>query len=82
MTASKAPCGGANPTAGFLKAAKKHDRKRGHAYRVRPLMQVRLAELPFNKEDLREAFVKELYYGRIDLSVDRLLRRTDTKDDS
>lgn len=36
---------------GFLKATKKHDRKRGYAYRVRPLMQVRLAELPFNKED-------------------------------
>lgn len=36
---------------GFLKATKKHDRKRGHAYRVRPLMQVRLAALPFNKED-------------------------------
>ncbi|GAB7366096.1 hypothetical protein MBLNU230_g7659t1 [Neophaeotheca triangularis] len=37
--------------AGFLKAAKKHDRKRGHAYRVRPLLQVRLSNLPFNKED-------------------------------
>jgi len=36
---------------GFLKAAKKHDRRRGHSYRVRPLMQVRLAALPFNKED-------------------------------
>ncbi|KAK5141481.1 hypothetical protein LTR04_002587, partial [Oleoguttula sp. CCFEE 6159] len=36
---------------GFLKAAKKHDRRRGHAYRVRPLLQVRLAALPFNKED-------------------------------
>lgn len=36
---------------GFLKAAKKHDRKRGGAYRVRPLLQVRLAALPFNKED-------------------------------
>lgn len=36
---------------GFLKATKKHDRKRGHSYRVRPLMQVRLAALPFNKED-------------------------------
>lgn len=36
---------------GFLKATKKHDRRRGHAYRVRPLMQVRLATLPFNKED-------------------------------
>jgi SPX domain protein involved in polyphosphate accumulation len=36
---------------GFLKAAKKHDRRRGHVYRVRPLLQVRLAALPFNKED-------------------------------
>lgn len=36
---------------GFLKATKKHDRRRGQAYRVRPLMQVRLASLPFNKED-------------------------------
>lgn len=36
---------------GFLKAAKKHDRKRGGSYRVRPLLQVRLAALPFNKED-------------------------------
>ncbi|KIV98377.1 uncharacterized protein PV09_09789 [Verruconis gallopava] len=36
---------------GFLKACKKHDRKRGNAYRVRPLLQVRLAALPFYKED-------------------------------
>ena len=36
---------------GFLKAAKKHDRKRGSRYRVRPLLQVRLAALPFNSED-------------------------------
>lgn len=36
---------------GFLKATKKHDRRRGGSYRVRPLMQVRLAALPFNKED-------------------------------
>lgn len=36
---------------GFLKAAKKHDRKRGGSYRVRPLLQVRLAALAFNKED-------------------------------
>ena len=36
---------------GFLKAAKKHDRKRGAHYRVRPLLQVRLAALPFNSED-------------------------------
>lgn len=37
--------------AGFLKAAKKHDRRRGSGYRVRPLLQVRLAALPFNSED-------------------------------
>ncbi|KAF2432166.1 SPX-domain-containing protein [Tothia fuscella] len=36
---------------GFLKACKKHDRKRGNSYRVRPLMQVRLAALPFYSED-------------------------------
>lgn len=36
---------------GFLKAAKKHDRRRGQAYRVMPIMRVRLSELPFNKED-------------------------------
>ncbi|KAL1955639.1 hypothetical protein VTO42DRAFT_8372 [Malbranchea cinnamomea] len=36
---------------GFLKAAKKHDRKRGARYRVRPLLQVRLSQLPFNSED-------------------------------
>ena len=36
---------------GFLKAAKKHDRKRGTNYKIRPLLQVRLAALPFNSED-------------------------------
>lgn len=36
---------------GFLKAAKKHDRKRGKQYRVRPILQVRLSQLPFNSED-------------------------------
>ena len=36
---------------GFIKAAKKHDRRRGSKYRVRPLLQVRLAALPFNAED-------------------------------
>lgn len=37
--------------AGFLKIAKKHDRRRGSRYKVRPLLQVRLAALPFNSED-------------------------------
>jgi SPX domain protein involved in polyphosphate accumulation len=36
---------------GFLKAAKKHDRKRGQSYRVLPLLRVRLLALPFNNED-------------------------------
>ena len=36
---------------GFLKAGKKHDRRRGSRYKVRPLVQVRLAALPFNSED-------------------------------
>lgn len=36
---------------GFLKAAKKHDRRRGLNYKVRPLLHVRLAALPFNSED-------------------------------
>jgi SPX domain protein involved in polyphosphate accumulation/uncharacterized membrane protein YidH (DUF202 family) len=36
---------------GFLKAAKKHDRKRGARYRIKPLLQVRLSQLPFNSED-------------------------------
>lgn len=30
---------------GFLKAAKKHDRKRGHLYKIKPLLQVKLTEL-------------------------------------
>lgn len=36
---------------GFLKAAKKHDRKRGRKYRVRPILQVRMSQTPFNTED-------------------------------
>lgn len=36
---------------GFLKAAKKHDRRRGQLYRVGPLLKVRLSALPFNSED-------------------------------
>ena len=36
---------------GFLKAAKKHDRRRGLRYKVLPLLQVRLAALPFNAEN-------------------------------
>lgn len=35
---------------GFLKIIKKHDRKRGDRYRVRPMMQLSLAQRPFNSE--------------------------------
>ena len=61
---------------GFLKAAKKHDRKRGARYRVKPLLQVRLSQLPFNSEDysplvrrlsMMYSFVREvLSYGVVE----------------
>jgi SPX domain protein involved in polyphosphate accumulation/uncharacterized membrane protein YidH (DUF202 family) len=35
---------------GFLKIVKKHDRKRGERYRIRPMMQVSLSKRPFNSE--------------------------------
>lgn len=35
---------------GFLKIVKKHDRKRGNNYKIRPMMQMTLLERPFNSE--------------------------------
>ncbi|KYK61163.1 SPX domain-containing protein [Drechmeria coniospora] len=35
---------------GFLKMVKKHDRKRGDRYKIRPMMQLSLAQRPFNSE--------------------------------
>ncbi|KAL0940726.1 vacuolar transporter chaperone domain-containing protein [Colletotrichum truncatum] len=35
---------------GFLKIVKKHDRKRGDRYKVRPMMQLSLSRRPFNSE--------------------------------
>ena len=35
---------------GFLKIVKKHDRKRGDRYKVRPMMQLSLSKRPFNSE--------------------------------
>ncbi|GKU01758.1 spx protein [Fusarium langsethiae] len=35
---------------GFLKIIKKHDRKRGDRYKVRPFMQLSLSQRPFNSE--------------------------------
>ncbi|KAI9742480.1 MAG: Phosphate metabolism transcription protein [Claussenomyces sp. TS43310] len=34
----------------FLKIVKKHDRKRGKRYKVRPMLQISLAKRPFNSE--------------------------------
>lgn len=36
---------------GFLKAVKKHDRKRGEGYKVRALLNVHLNRSPFHRED-------------------------------
>ena len=35
---------------GFLKIVKKHDRKRGNNYKIRPMMQIALSKRPFNSE--------------------------------
>lgn len=35
---------------GFLKIVKKHDRRRGERYKIRPMMQVNLSKRPFNSE--------------------------------
>lgn len=36
---------------GFLKIVKKHDRKRGSRYKIRPMVMVSLARRPFNSEE-------------------------------
>jgi SPX domain protein involved in polyphosphate accumulation len=35
---------------GFLKIVKKHDRKRGNNYKIRPMVQMALSNRPFNSE--------------------------------
>lgn len=35
---------------GFLKIVKKHDRKRGSSYKIRPMMMMTLSKRPFNSE--------------------------------
>jgi SPX domain protein involved in polyphosphate accumulation len=35
---------------GFLKIVKKHDRKRGDRYKIRPMVRLSLAQRPFNSE--------------------------------
>lgn len=45
---------------GFLKIVKKHDRKRGDRYRIRPMMQVSLARRPFNSEAVYSPLLAKL----------------------
>ncbi|KAL1884323.1 hypothetical protein VTK73DRAFT_17 [Phialemonium thermophilum] len=45
---------------GFLKIVKKHDRKRGERYRIRPIMQVSLAQRPFNSEQAYSPLLTKL----------------------
>ncbi|KAI1210343.1 SPX-domain-containing protein [Annulohypoxylon truncatum] len=51
---------------GFLKIAKKHDRKRGDRYKVRPMMRVSLSEHGFNSEQAYSPLLTKLslmYYA-------------------
>lgn len=45
---------------GFLKIVKKHDRKRGDRYKIRPLMQVSLSKRPFNSEQAYSPLLNQL----------------------
>jgi len=47
---------------GFLKIVKKHDRKRGERYRIRPMMQVSLSKRPFNSEAGYSPLLNKLSY--------------------
>ncbi|EFQ32209.1 VTC domain-containing protein [Colletotrichum graminicola] len=51
---------------GFLKIVKKHDRKRGDRYKVRPMMQLSLSQRPFNSEQSYSPLLNKLsimYYA-------------------
>lgn len=45
---------------GFLKIVKKHDRKRGLRYKIRPLMMKSLADRPFNSEQAYAPMIHRL----------------------
>ncbi|KAK4167343.1 VTC domain-containing protein [Cladorrhinum sp. PSN259] len=45
---------------GFLKIVKKHDRKRGDRYKIRPIMQVSLSQRPFNSEQAYSPLLNKL----------------------
>lgn len=45
---------------GFLKIVKKHDRKRGNRYKVRPMLQINLSKRPFNSEQAYTPLINKL----------------------
>lgn len=45
---------------GFLKIVKKHDRKRGNKYKVRPMLQINLSKRPFNSEQAYTPMINKL----------------------
>ena len=45
---------------GFLKIVKKHDRKRGNRYKIRPIMMVSLSKRPFNSEQAYSPLLNKL----------------------
>lgn len=57
---------------GFLKIVKKHDRKRGSSYKIRPIMQMALTKRPFNSEKGYAPLLNQLseYYWAIRQQLD------------
>jgi SPX domain protein involved in polyphosphate accumulation/uncharacterized membrane protein YidH (DUF202 family) len=45
---------------GFLKIVKKHDRKRGDRYKIRPMMMVSLSKRPFNSDQVYSPLLNKL----------------------
>ncbi|KAK4102639.1 SPX-domain-containing protein [Parathielavia hyrcaniae] len=45
---------------GFLKIVKKHDRKRGDRYKIRPMMMLSLSKRPFNSEQAYSPLLNKL----------------------
>lgn len=58
---------------GFLKIAKKHDRKRGDRYKVRPMMRVSLSEHGLNSEQAYSPLLNKLslMYYAINQTLDK-----------
>jgi len=67
---------------GFLKIVKKHDRKRGNNYKIRPIMQNTLRDRPFNSEQGYSPLLNKLslmYFvvrQQLDPSADQIVGST------